>query len=316
MSRLSEELDPTIQMARGNGRFAPLDILVVTYTAWVALLVAWFHGNIQKPIPILVFHAIVLGAILALPARGAPWETAPAGESALRRNVRGGLRFLRYTYPLLLVLFFFEEVQQTVGAVYPDSPYWFEPTLYAWDRWVFGELPAILLDPFVGFWQDEILHGFYFSYYFILVGGVVSMYFGGRERPSAAFQPTLSTAITAFILCFGWYPFLPARGPWENPELMASLKPFQGLVFTPIIQKIIEHGAVSGGCFPSSHVAASWGVVFGVARFRRKTAGILALFALGMSFACVYTRYHHAVDVAAGLIAALMAALIVRVAAS
>ncbi len=78
------------------------------------------------------------------------------------------------------------------------------------------------------------------------------------------------------------------------------MTPFKGFLFTPIIETIIEHGAVSGGCFPSSHVAASWGVVFALARVRRKHALVLGFFAVGMSFACVYTRYHHGVDAAAG----------------
>jgi len=36
---------------------------------------------------------------------------------------------------------------------------------------------------------------------------------------------------------------------------------------------------------------------------------VLGFFALGMSFACVYTRYHHAVDVPAGFLAGLFGAL-------
>ena len=64
----------------------------------------------------------------------------------------------------------------------------------------------------------------------------------------------------AFFFSFLWFPWLPARGPWESPELMAGLPAFQGIVFTPIIEWIIERGAVSGGCFPSSHVpeAGAW----------------------------------------------------------
>ena len=76
--------------------------------------------------------------------------------------VRGGARFLRYSYPLLLVVLYFEEVQQTVNAIAPGSPYWFEPKLYAADQWLFGDLPALLMSGWVGLPQDEILHGFYF----------------------------------------------------------------------------------------------------------------------------------------------------------
>ncbi|MGH9320367.1 MAG: phosphatase PAP2 family protein [Vicinamibacteria bacterium] len=292
-------------------RFLFLDYLVFAYTAWVALLVLLFRGRIPEWHAILAFHLLVLTLIPLVPPRGAPWESSPPGEPRWKRSFRGGLRFFRYSYPLLLVLFFFEEVQHTVNALWPGPPYWFEPCLYAADRFLFGELPAVLLNPFTGALQDEVMHGFYFSYYCILVGGVAMAWLGaGSPCPGQGFQRTLTSAITAFFLCFVGYPFLPARGPWENPDLMATMTPFRGFLFTPLIEKIIELGAVSGGCFPSSHVAASWGIVFGLAAFHRRKALVLGFFALGMSFACVYTRYHHAVDVPAGFLAGLLGSVI------
>lgn len=299
---------------RSRSRFLPLDVIVLGYTAWVALLVGMEWSHVPHAGRIFAFHLVVLGAILLIPPRGAAWEHSPAGAPRRWKNLRGGLRFFRYSYPLLLVLFFFEEVQSTVHAVYPDAPYWFEKYLYSADRWLFGELPSLLVNPFVGLPQDEIFHGLYFSYYFILIGGVVLAWLGdGRSKhPAPGFQTTLTAAILSFFFCFVWYPFLPARGPWENPELMTMMTPFKGFFFTPIIEKIIEQGAVSGACFPSSHVAASWGIVLALARFRKKPALVLGFFAIGMSFACVYTRYHHGVDVAAGFLLGLAGAITAR----
>ena len=276
---------------------------------------AVLRENVPRPGPILAFHLFVLAAMALVPPRGAAWERPASGESRFRRNVRGGLRFFRYSYPLLLVVFFFEEVQRTVNMILPSAPYWFESHLYAADRFLFGELPATLLNPHVGMVLNEIFHGFYFSYYFILIGGVVMAWLGDGStgNPSPAFQTTLTSALFAFIFCFVWYPFLPARGPWENPALMATMTPFRGVLFTPIIEKLIEHGAVSGGCFPSSHVAGSWAVVFGLAGSSPRRALLIGGLALGLSFACVYTRYHHAIDVFAGLLAAIAGFLVARV---
>jgi hypothetical protein len=290
-------------------RFAPLDGIVLAYTLWVMVLVFLAFDNVPHPGRILAFHAAVAAAIALLPARGAPWERSRPEERRWRRNFRGGLRFFRYSYPLLLVLYFFEEVQYTVNAFSPHEPHWFERSLYAGDRFLFGDLPSVLLNPYVGPVQDEVLHAFYLSYYFILIGGIVIAWLGdGEKHPGRAFQTTLTAAITAFFLCFVFYPFLPARGPWENAELMATLTPFQGFVFTPLIEAIIERGAVSGGCFPSSHVGGSIGIALGLLPFHRKPALVLLFFALGMSVACVYTRYHHGVDVPAGILAGLAGA--------
>ena len=291
-------------------RFIPLDYFVFGYTAYIAIFALIFHQTMSNPSAILARHVFIMAAMILVPPRGAPWESVPI--KGWFRHVRGFGRFFRYSYPLLLVLFFFEEGHQTVNAMWSSAPHWFETHLYAADRWLFGELPIVFMNDWVGPIQDELLHMFYFSYYFIFVGGVVLAWFGkkGSPQPAEGFYTTLTTVMLAFFLCFIWYPFLPARGPWENPELMAATTPFQGFVFVPIIETIIDHGAVSGGCFPSSHVAGAWGAVLGLAGFHRKKALVLGFFALGMSVACVYTRYHHAVDVVAGFTAAVVAAFI------
>lgn len=291
-------------------RFLALDALVFAYTAWVAVFTLVFYENMPNPVPILLLHVFIMVAMVVVPPRGAPWERVPL--SGWKRHVRGGTRFFRYTYPLLLVLFFFEEGHQTVNAVWPEAPYWFEPYLYAADQWLFGELPVTLMNGWVGPIQDEIMHLFYFSYYFIFVGGVLFSFFGrgGSPNPAPGFETTITSVMASFFLCFVWYPFLPARGPWENPDLMAELTPFRGFLFVPIIERIIDQGAVSGNCFPSSHVAGAWGAVFGLAGFHRRPALVFGFFALGMSFSCVYTRYHHAVDIFAGFAAAVVGALV------
>jgi membrane-associated phospholipid phosphatase len=289
-----------------------LDGTVLAYTVLTALLVIVFYRNIAEPLPILVLHALVVSLVLILPPRRARWETA-TDDPLWRYILRGGARFLRYTYPLLLVILYFEEVQQTVNAITPSAPYWFEPKLYAADRWLFGEIPALLMSSWAGLPQDEILHAFYFSYYFIVIGGVTLAWFGPKgttHQPGPGLETAITSTMIAFFLCFVWYPWLPARGPWENPELMAELPDFQGIVFTPLIEWILAGGAVSGGCFPSSHVAGSWGMVLGLAPHHRRAALVLGFFALGMSAACIYTRYHHAVDVPAGMLAAVVGAFV------
>ena len=291
-------------------RFLALDYFVFGYTAYIAIFTAIFHETMSDPLSILALHAFIMTAMVLVPPRGAKWESVPI--DGWTRYLRGFARFFRYSYPLLLVLFFFEEGHQTVNAMWSSAPHWFESYLYAADRWVFGALPVFIMNSWVGPLADEIFHGFYLSYYFIFVGCVVFAWIGteGSPQPAPGFQTTLTSVIIAFFLCFVWYPFLPARGPWENPEIMAAMTPFEGFVFVPLIERIIEHGAVSGGCFPSSHVAGAWGTVFGLAGFHRKVALVLGFFALGLGLACVYTRYHHSVDVAAGLTAALVGALV------
>ena len=216
---------------------------------------------------------------------------------------------------------FFQEFHLTVNALTPEKPYWFEPSLYGADALIFGELPAVLLAPLATPFLNEVMHAFYFSYYLILVAGLLSAWPASAEKntdncqnhqevqlaePRAVFNSGLLGMTLAYLLTFLCYPFLPARGPWENPDLMAEMAPFQGVLFTPLVHSIIERGAVSGGCFPSSHVSGVWGLIVGLSAAHTGASWMLAIPAVGMSAACVYTRLHHAVDIGAGVLIGCM----------
>ena len=166
-------------------------------------------------------------------------------------------------------------------------------------------------------WLTELMHFFYWSYYIILIGGVALAYVGWRGRrdngvPAPGFAETITSLALAFVLAFVFYPWLAARGPWESPAVMQGLAPLDGWIFTWMMDRIIEHGAVSGNCFPSGHVAGAWAIVFGLAWTpqHRRAVWIGAFLSTGMTVACVYTRYHHALDMPAGFACGLLGALI------
>lgn len=292
-----------------------VDWAVALYAIFVAILVISRTSSVPKWPHILFAHALLVTVLIWLPARSAAWERPRPDERRLARWARGAARFLRYTYPALLLTPFFEEVALTVNAIAPDQPYWFEHHLYAIDRAIVGATPAVLLSQ-IGFpILDEIMHAFYLSYYAIITGGVVIAWTGGRRgrtTPAAGFHAAMATVTLGFVLSYVWYPFLPARGPWENTELMAGLRPFGGWVFTNSIKMIVAHAAVSGGCFPSAHVSGAWAMTLGLYPRHRKVGVMFGLVAAGLSAACIYTRYHHGIDVLAGFTIAVIAALIGR----
>ena len=59
-------------------------------------------------------------------------------------------------------------------------------------------------------------------------------------------------------------------------------------------------GSIHGGCFPSSHVAAAFAVLFSVKRYEKPIFWILLPIVFSLAIAVVYTRYHYAVDSIAG----------------
>lgn len=312
------ETDPRSRLRH----WTPVDRAVGLYTLWIGILVIVRAPHVPRWPWLVGLHGAILVALILVPPRGADWERPAAAESAPRRAARQTLRFLRHAYPLPVVLVYFEEVRYTIDAVFPRSPYWFEPWLYAADRTLFGALPAVAWADFTSPLLDEIAHAFYFGYYPILVGGLLFAWRAGthgsasagnrRDPPGPAWSSTIAGMTFAFLISYLPYPWLPARGPWENPELMANLPEFGGLIFTPLVQTIIDHGAVPGGCFPSVHVAGAWGLIAGLAGHRPRAAWLLAIVAVGMTLSCAYTRYHHGVDLPAGLAVGLLGGVVGR----
>ena len=294
-------------------RWHAVDWLVAGYATFVAVLAV--VCAVPEAPALAAAHAVLVAGMWWLPPRGAAWESPRSGDSRGLARARLIARFLRYTYPALLLTPFFEEVALTVNAVRPDHPYWFEPYLIGADRTVFGGIPAAMLSQPGNAVLDELLHGFYLSYYFLITAGIVLAWRGparGQPTPGTGFHAVFTTMVLGFVLSFVWYPFLPARGPWEHPELVAGLRPLEGWLFTPAIELIIAGAAVSGGCFPSAHVSGTWALTFGLSRFHPRAARWFGVLALGLSLACVYTRYHHALDVVAGVTVAVAAAWLVR----
>lgn len=283
------------------------------YATFVAAFALVHLAGIPKAEYLLVAHTTLVVAMAILPPRGAAWEAPRPDDGCTWGRLRAIARFLRYTYPALLLTPFFEEVSLTVNAAAPGAPYWFESYLIAADRWLFGSTPAITLSQAGSSAIDELMHGFYLSYYVLITAGIILAWRGprrGAATPGAGFHAAFTCMVLGFFLSFVWYPFLPARGPWEHADLMAGLRPFEGWAFTRAIEVIIAGAAVSGGCFPSAHVSGTWALTFGLYPYHRRTAIAFGVMAVGLSVACVYTRYHHAVDVFAGIAVAIVAAVV------
>lgn len=179
-----------------------LDWLTAAYTLATGLLIAIRKTEIHEPARLLAAHAAILTFLLLLPAPGAAWEQPKPGESAGVFWAREVVRFFRYGYPLLLVIFFFEEVQSTVLAVWPTSGYWFEARLYAADRLLFGATPAVALAPWQQPWLDELMHFFYSTYYYIVIGGAGAAWAIGYKKNGRAPGPGYALAMTSVVAAF------------------------------------------------------------------------------------------------------------------
>gem|GEM_PF-792081 len=316
------------RLGKSLQKWETVDWIVACYILLTSILIVSRWEIIQHAPRLLIVRFIILGALLLLPARGASWEFPSPREGVLLSTLRRLASLTRYAYPLILVLIFFEEVEYTVNALYPDQPYWFESVLINTEEKIFGELPVLWISSWTHPLLDEFMFAAYFSYFILLIGGVTVTWSRLRRTQEAlrkseatreeetlhlrGFARMITGMTLAYLATFLLFPLLPARGPWEQAALTGRLPPLDGYLFAYLISVVIQHGAVSGGCFPSSHVSGTWGLITSLPRqligFRRFAFPAVVL----MSTACVYTRYHWALDVMVGFPVGLIASRIAR----
>ena len=99
---------------------------------------------------------------------------------------------------------------------------------------------------------STVLHGAYFSYYFIV--SVPAFYFLWRGDLAAVRRFVLAV-MTTFVLCYLVFIFFPVAGPYyvfPRPADWFLANPAARLVYDTLAE-----GSSYGAAFPSSHVAAT-----------------------------------------------------------
>ncbi|HUP19679.1 MAG TPA: phosphatase PAP2 family protein [Gemmatimonadota bacterium] len=263
----------------------------------------------------IVAYSALSAAVIVVGAPELPaWEwmlgaraVLVAGVVALSRARGSAVDLVRNIYPIAVVPQFFWGAPRFAGALYGE-PWAFESTLWAWDRALFGAATTPEAFP-LPMPAAELLWALYFAYYPIVAGGLLAARSVGRrpgERFGPAWPPVLTAATLGFLGAFALFPFFPARAPIHA---LPDVAPAAGPVFGALVAWVQSWGGIVGGAFPSAHVAAAWAVSLSLARVRPRAGRTLTLLAAGMTVACVWTPYHWAGDVAAGLIIGLVAGL-------
>lgn len=267
---------------------------------------------------LLVFHRTA--------PSGWPWVivghlAAMAGIHALIHAEAGGSRnpvvgFVRAIYPLILYTPFFREtelINRAVGAPRLD------PQFLEMEQRLFGTQPSVaLMDslPLPG--VSELMYAAYFSYYVMIVGTGLWLWF--RDRP--AFRRYISVVSFVFYSCYCFYFWVPAIGPRllfrSTPErdwYLAHQPPLPPLQFPAGVEQgpfaglmafIYRHFEALSAAFPSSHVAVALTTLWFTWRLFPRFRWVHLVAVVLLSISTVYCRYHYAVDVPAGILAAVL----------
>ncbi len=183
------------------------------------------------------------------------------------------------------------------------------------DRVIFGGVPAQMLEYFHTPMVTEWFAFFYYNYFFIVgLATIPSAFFGRSLIARGVVQGSV------MIVCFGHilYTLVPGRGPYVALEFESELQ--GGLFWDLVKQAVIAQGALLD-IFPSLHTALPSFLVIYLAMNRRSMTlnklkvalwGLIFFATINIMVATLYLRWHYAVDVLAGLVLALLTAVIVN----
>lgn len=211
--------------------------------------------------------------------------------------VRGGWRnllgTLREWIPIMALLYSYGLMRPVIGrGLFGDQ----DAALAHIDRVLFlGRDPTVLCQAITSRPLSEWLcacYVFYLPLYPLVLAWVFAKRDPGPFR-ELGFALTLTLAV-GYI----FYTIVPAQGPLFLVHYDVSLDAYLG---ERLKAQLMDRTRVPRDCFPSLHTAASLILLWGTYRHARKLFWVIAPIVLCIPFACVYLRYHYAIDVLAGL---------------
>ncbi len=252
------------------------------YVGWLLAVFVICHANVAHAGRILGLHIAIGAAIAAL------------AVAAAREPESEVLRFARSWYPLSLYIFFFEELQGLVHAVFPG---WFDRWLIRFDYNLAQVHPSAWLSQFASPALNDFMQFCYMTYFVFLVLLPGVLYF---QKERAAFWTVMTSTALAHCTVYVIAVLFPIESPYFA---LASVntKPLVGGPFTATIELVEHFGRVHGAAFPSAHVAGSMVAIWAAHRYKPWLFRICVPFFIGMCVATVYGRYHYVADVLAGI---------------
>jgi membrane-associated phospholipid phosphatase len=280
-----------------------VDYATQAYMALVGLLILLFHNNTVPDWPRLL-GAHVAGLVMV------HWLI----QAHARRKPAPLLDFLRHFYPVLLYTAFFVETGSLNRMFFRE---YLDPMVVQWEQGLFGCQPSVLfMQKLPWLAVSELFYASYFSYYIMIVGVGIALFLRDRRQ----FFHYVSVVSFLFYVCYLIYIFLPVIGPrvfFHQVEGYSLPQATQQLAVTDAYPEAVQAGAffrlmrwvyrvfeAPGAALPSSHVAVALCTVSFSFRYLRRIRYVHLAVTLLLCLSTIYCRYHYAVDVLTGLVAA------------
>jgi membrane-associated phospholipid phosphatase len=285
-----------------------IDYVTQGYTALVALILLVARGQAVSYWPLLLAaHVLIMGfvhALIRLHAAHPAW---------------GALDFLRHFYPVLLYTGFYRESGEMNQILVSGL---LDPYFIRLEARLFGLQPSLVFMQRLPYpVVSELLYVAYFSYYVMIVGIGLALFFRNRQQ----FFHYISVVSFVFYVCYLIYIFTPVMGPriffrdLVDYRLPVDVEPAVPPTFPEAVQAGIMFKVMAwiyhtfetpGAAFPSSHVAVAITTLFFSFLYLRRIRWLHLVLVVLLCVSTVYCRYHYVVDViAGGLTGAVLMAL-------
>ncbi|MDR0294984.1 MAG: phosphatase PAP2 family protein [Prevotellaceae bacterium] len=270
-------------MARCIKKIFPIEGLTLFYAVATALyILVWPEAaDGQVLLTLLGFRLLVAAVILLL-------AFLPL------TNV---MTFIRQVLPVGLILYWYPETYYINSFLFANLDSFFMAIDGSW----FGCQPCLEFSRMMPWiWFSELMNFAYLSFYFIVGGTVLYLYF----------KEAVTGAKAAFIVLFSFFSYyiifilIPVIGPQFYLPSPENSIPYS-YPFRAIIRFLQEVGENPTGAFPSSHVGVT--IVSLLLLFfhqQRKYCYYLLPIVILLMASTVYIKAHYLIDVFAGLLTA------------
>lgn len=275
-------IEPRLFFGKWSKRLYPFDHLTLIYCWLIIILTINFARPFSDYYDIVIFHGSVIVFIVLL---------AWFGHDVKNRWVR----FVRLIYPALLMTFFYQASGRLVLTLYAD---FLDADITAFEKLILGVNPTIWLDNHINEFLTEVFSAGYFSYYFMIPGLTLTLFFTKRDRELRRFMTATCATFFVSYLIFIIYPITGPRFYFEGQYLTEITGP----IFRPLVNIVIENAAFKGGAMPSSHVAEALVVLLFALRYYGKKVWWLIPIVTALACGTVYGRFHYIIDVIVGIL--------------
>jgi membrane-associated phospholipid phosphatase len=209
------------------------------------------------------------------------------------------LTFFIDFYPALFLPLLFNTLEPLIQALRGGPR---DDLLIAADRFLFGVDVTVWAQRLVRPWLNDVLYGFYATYYFISLS--LGLVLWVRDRPTA--RRFVFTLMVVYYVSWTGYFIIPALGPRFAQASAYTIS----LTTTPIARTINDTinslEKTKFDVFPSGHTMISVAVLLVAWKRARDVFWVLLPIATGLVISTVYCRFHYVIDVIAGTVLAFV----------